>query len=215
MTTLQQKLRLAPSARFAEADEPGTSVAPVGKRYVYPPLIFIAPALSGLVLLSWIPSVVGVVVAIVYGYLGCALAMLVFRFLKLRLSSLIPNCTQEDVYDLARFVLTPVWIAEAIRLCTAEALFIFARQDPILVLRNVLNPLGLLHSPSELLTLLGACGLVLRLYFGARHFDSKQSTATLISTGLGVLALVVIVDALCSLAAMLAVGSLMKLNFLM
>lgn len=177
--TWARRWRLAPRVTFGDQGK-AEHAGPVQ----YPARLLLPPCLAGIVLLaigegSWR----GMFAAVLCMLLDIMLGALVYCFAKLRVAALLPMLDKDEVIRLARFVMSPVFGIEALRIIVAMVISYQGNGHLGPLFREVFDVRALFSNPSEILTVGAFAVLALRLYFAIRQLNKVRPARMLLANG--------------------------------
>lgn len=193
-----------------ELKDPGTD--DVTEQRDTPRLLFVMPCLGGVVLITSSPSPGGIFAAFLWTGFAVALSAATLLVVKRRVHRLLPGLTKAEHSEIARAILTPVWIIEPLRMAIAAGFSYAFQSDPMAIFR-VVSLAERLDNPAELMTGLALVLMVRRIRREFTQADTALGPAKIASTTLIIIALLCITYTLTGLAALIAVASTMTFRF--
>lgn len=172
-----------------------------------PRLLFAAPLLGAFVLLCWSPTASGAVAALGWALPALVMAIATFTLAESRVLTLLPGLGKGDISDFARFCVTPVWIAEALRMVIGAGCMAAGRAELCPLFRNVFDPLRSLSNPGELLTVAGIIALFVRVRFVANRSNRGIGNGQVTAAVAAIAAVMLLTYVLGGLAGMFAMAS--------
>lgn len=151
----------------------------------YPARLLLPPCLAGIFMFGVAHgTVLGNFVAVLCIVLSTMLGSVVYCFAKLRVAALLPELDGDDVVRVARFVMSPAFGIEALRIILAMVISVNGDGDILPLFRNAVDASALFHNPSEILTVIGFATIVLRLHFSIRQLDRRRPGRMLVANGI-------------------------------